>query len=228
MAFVFAERLSDSPLVSSIWRTESGDVDRFLSMAGTHWEIVVMRRHGKSTVTLRGPETFASHADCPDEGEFIGIAFKLGTFMPHLPTARLVDAPLDLPEARQGTFRLDGSSWEAPTFENADTFIDALVRQGLLAREPVVDGMMEGKLHDVSTRSVQRRFLHATGLTHRNVCQIERARNATALLRQGLSIAETVHQAGYADQSHLTRALRRFIGQTPAQIIKSPMPTSGP
>ena len=29
------------------------------------------------------------------------------------------------------------------------------------------------------------------------------------------------YHAGYADQPHLTRSLKRFIGQTPAQILRS-------
>jgi methylphosphotriester-DNA--protein-cysteine methyltransferase len=40
------------------------------------------------------------------------------------------------------------------------------------------------------------------------------------LLRQGASILDTVYQAGYFDQPHLTRALKRFTGQTPAQIAR--------
>ncbi len=39
------------------------------------------------------------------------------------------------------------------------------------------------------------------------------------LLQQGVSIVDTVDQAGYADQPHLTRSLKRFIGQTPAQLL---------
>ncbi len=34
-----------------------------------------------------------------------------------------------------------------------------------------------------------------------------------------MSILDTVERAGYFDQPHLTRSLKRFIGQTPAQII---------
>jgi methylphosphotriester-DNA--protein-cysteine methyltransferase len=51
------------------------------------------------------------------------------------------------------------------------------------------------------------------------VFQIERARYATTLLKQGVSILDSVELAGYADQPHLTRSLKRYIGQTPAQII---------
>jgi hypothetical protein len=40
-------------------------------------------------------------------------------------------------------------------------------------------------------------------------------------LTQGVSILDTVHEAGYFDQAHLTRSLRHFIGQTPARIIRA-------
>ena len=70
-------------------------------------------------------------------------------------------------------------------------------------------------------RSAQRHFLQATGITQTTIHQIERARHATNLLKQGVSILDTVHQAGYYDQAHLTRSLKRLIGQTPAQIIRA-------
>ncbi|MCL4303751.1 MAG: hypothetical protein KJ077_49150 [Anaerolineae bacterium] len=33
-------------------------------------------------------------------------------------------------------------------------------------------------------------------------------------------MTDVVYQAGYADQPHLTRSLKHFVGQTPAQIIR--------
>ena len=71
---------------------------------------------------------------------------------------------------------------------------------------------------ETSLRTVQRRFLQATGLTQNDFHQIERARHATTLLKQGLPIVETVYEAGYFDQPHLTRSLKHFIGLTPAQV----------
>ncbi len=50
--------------------------------------------------------------------------------------------------------------------------------------------------------------------------KLDRARQAADLLAQGVSILDTVDQAGYADQPHLTRSLKHFIGQTPAQILR--------
>jgi len=78
----------------------------------------------------------------------------------------------------------------------------------------------------LSSRSVQRRFCHATGISQRTARQIERARTAVRLLKDGASILDTVEQAGYADQSHLTRALKRLAGLTPAELTRETMPLS--
>jgi methylphosphotriester-DNA--protein-cysteine methyltransferase len=72
---------------------------------------------------------------------------------------------------------------------------------------------------DVTTRTEQRRFLRTTGLTHAAIRQIERARHATNLLRQGVPIVQVAHDAGYFDQAHLTRSLTRFIGQHGFQLV---------
>ena len=73
------------------------------------------------------------------------------------------------------------------------------MRSGLLVRDPVVEAALHGHLTDLSVRSVQRRFLRATGLTQSAIRQIERAR-AAALLEHGVSIFDTLDQAGYVDQ----------------------------
>src|SRR5438876_10210510 len=162
------ERPSDSPFVERIWRSHSERGGSFLSIAESRWEMVVTRRHGKITLTVRGPETKATPlGDCPAEGEWLGIRFKLGTVLPHLPARNLVDATVTLPLATRNYFWLFGSAWLFPDYDNADTFVDWLVRDGLLVREPVVRGALQGQLKDLSLRSVQRRFLQATGGTRK-------------------------------------------------------------
>jgi methylphosphotriester-DNA--protein-cysteine methyltransferase len=95
-----------------------------------------------------------------------------------------------------------------------------LVRKGVIARDAIVDAVVQNRRPTLSLRSTQRHFLRATGMTFSTWRQIERARHATNLLRDGVSILDTVHQAGYFDQPHLTRSLTRQIGQTPAEIIR--------
>jgi AraC-like DNA-binding protein len=227
MIFIFEERPSDSSFVETVWRTQSERAGSFISRAVSHWEIVVTKQDGKTTLTVRGPETKAAPAPCPANAEFFGIQFKLGTFMPHLPLSSLTDGAANLPEATSQSFWLNSSAWQFPNYDDADTFVDRLVRDGLLVRDSIVDATLRGHLQErlaqsatptKSPRSLQRRFIRATGLTHITIRQIERARQAADLLEQGVSILDTVERTGYADQSHLTRSLKRFVGETPAQI----------
>jgi AraC-like DNA-binding protein len=220
MIFNFEERPSDSPVVERIWRTQSERAGAFTSLATSHWEMVVMRYNGKLTLTVRGPETRATPIYCSIHAEWFGIIFKLGSFMPHLLGNNLVDRGIDLPEAASTSFWLHGSVWQFPDYENADTFVDRLVREELVVHDPVVGAVLQNQPQALSARSIERRFLRATGLTQGSVRQIERARYATMLLQQGVSIVDTVDLAGYADQAHLTRSLKYFSGETPAQIFR--------
>jgi hypothetical protein len=219
MIFKSKERFSDSLFVERVWRAETENVGKFTSVAASHWEMVVTRFDGKMTFTVRGPETHATPLSCSIYAEWLGISFKYGTFMPRFPMRDRVDGSFDLPEASGKSFWLNGSAWEFPDFENADQFVARLVKEGLLVRDPLVASVLKGEPQRLSPRSVQRRFLRTTGLTHGAIRQIERARRATLLLKQDVAILDVVEQTGYADQAHLTRALKYYIGHTPAQIV---------
>ncbi len=223
--FSFEERPSDSPFVEKIWRTQNEQDAAFISLAASHWEMVVTKYGGSTSFTMRGPETRATPVDCPAGCEFFGIVFKLGTFMPHLPVSQLLDRnDVTLPEATRQSFWLLGSAWQLPTFDNADTFINRLMSEGLLVHDGIVNDVLQEQPHDLSVRTVRRRFLRATGLTPGTIRQIERARLALMLLQQGVSILDTVYEAGYFDQPHLTRSLKHLAGQTPAQFVAANNP----
>jgi hypothetical protein len=129
------DRPSDSPFVERVWRCHSEGAAPFLSIAASRCELVVSRLGGKITLTVRGPETRATPlGDCPGNGEWLGILLKLGTFLPHLPTSTLVDAEVNLPTVSKNSFWLFGSAWQLPDYDNADTFVDWLVRKGLLTQ----------------------------------------------------------------------------------------------
>jgi len=222
MFFTLEERPSDSSFVQAVWRNQSERPASFISTAGTHWEMVWMRYRGQSTLTLRGPETKATPADFPAEAEWLGITFKLGAFMPDFPPGGLLDRQdVNLPESTSKSFWLSGSTWEFPTYENAETFVDRLARAELLVRDPLVEDVLDEVPLDLSPRTLQYRFLRATGLTRKAVQQIQRAWQAARLLGQGYPILDTAYQLGYFDQSHLTNSLRHYMGQTPAQISQA-------
>ena len=216
--FTFERRSSRSPLIEQTWQTCSEPEQSFISVAVSHWEMVVTRQRGTARLTVRGPETKATTAPVPEDAEFFGIQFSLGTFMPGMPPGRLADSGLTLPRATSTSFWLDGTEWELPGPGNADVFVDRLVRAGLLAHDPVVPAALRGDVAGLSRRSVERRVSRATGLTLGGIGQIRRAERAVGLLRLGLPALDVADQAGYADQSHLTRSLRRFVGRTPSQV----------
>ena len=223
----FSVRHSDSPFVDRIWRSRSERGGPFVSIAQGQFEIALTRHRGQTVVTLRGPETRATLATCPAEGEWLGIRFKPGTFMPRLPPGTLKDRQdVTLLDATTRTFWLNGSAWEYPDFENADTFVARLARAGIIVRDFAVEAMLGPHPPKLPLRSAQRHFLRATGITHRTLRQIERARHAAMLLEQGVSILDTVHQAGYFDQPHLTRSLKALIGVTPAEIARGSLQLS--
>src|SRR5260370_25545815 len=218
--FQLEEREADAPFIDAVWRTTSAPHESFISIAAAHWQIVVWGQAGQTHLTVRGPETKATAVPIPANAEFIGVRFRLGAFMPDLPVLSLVDRDLTLPRSVGNSFRLNGSVFEIPAYDNIDAFVNKLAREGLLVSDPVVSAVLRGRETDLCRRSIERRIRRATGLTLGAIRQIERAKKAAELLDQGTTILDVVMAAGYADRAHLTRSLKRFMGQTPAQIAK--------
>ncbi len=184
--------------------------------------MAITRLRGKSFLTLRGPETTATPLDCPAEGQWVGIRFRPGTFMPRFLPGSLRDHnDVTLPAATRRSFWLNGSAVEYPSFDNAEAFVKRLAKSGILSRDFMVENTLLRRPRELSLRSAQRHFLRATGVTYATFRQIERARYAAILLREGHSILDVVSSLGYFDQAHLTRSLKRFIGETPTRIIQA-------
>lgn len=210
-------RAADSPLIERIWRSHSRGPGAFTSIAVVSWSMVISCHQGRVSISVHGPETRANRKHFPACLEWFGIEFKLGTYMPWLLPGSIMDRCETLPAAGKHTFWLAGSAWQLPDYENADTFVDRLVRQDLLACDPLASAMTQD-VSRMSLRARQYRVQRSTGLSQRTIRQIKRARLAATLLKRGAPILDTVTEAGYSDQPHLTRSLKRFIGCTPAAI----------
>lgn len=220
MIFNFETRPADSPFIETVWQNHCESGGAFISMAVSQWGLVVTKYNGQTTLTVRGPESRATSAYCPPGAEHYGLYLKLGVYIPYLPTDDLRDGAITLPDSASNSFWLNGSSWQIPEYDNLEIFVKRLERHGLLVRESDVSAALHGLPTKQSIRSTQRRFLRAVGLTHGGIHQINRARYATVLLKQGYSITDTIRLAGYSDQPHLTRSMKYYIGQTPAQLLR--------
>ena len=169
-------------------------------------------------MSVHGPESRAVATSLPPEGTWVGVRFRLGVMLQDVPIPNLVDGGIVLPEASHRSFWWKGGTWERPTYENAEGLVARLAREDLIGREPLVDDALQGGGGGVSLRTLQRRFYLATGQARRTVRQIEQARRAAVRLREGATPADVTHELGYYDQPHLTRSMRRYLGQTPAEL----------
>lgn len=213
-------RPSETPLVDCVWRGSSVGCGTVTSVASSHWHLVVSEMDGQVGVTVHGPESRPVSLPLPSEGRWVGIRFRLGVILQDVRIAHLVDGDIALSPASRGSFWWKGGTWERPTFENAECLVDRLAREDLIGRDALVDDALRGSDDAVSPRTVQRRFRSATGQARGTVRQIERARAAAVRLREGATPAEVAHELGYYDQPHLTRAVRRFLGRTPAELAR--------
>jgi hypothetical protein len=195
------ERGSDSPYVESIMHGRTLSEDSPTRPAECHWHMVFVKKDGEVRVVFVGPWTTAGVVHYAEGAEILRIKFKLGAFMPHLPIGRFRDTETILPGASSRSFWLKGSAWEFPDHENAQTFVDRLVRNGVLVRDPLVDAVLRGRLQGLSPRTVRYRFLRATGLSQGRIRQIERAQRAATLLQRGNSISDAVHEVGYLERA---------------------------
>jgi hypothetical protein len=174
-------------------------------------------------MVVRGPETRPSRVPVPAHGAWLGVRFATGAVLRGIEMARLVDRSLPLPMLDRDHFWLGGRAWEIPTFENAEQLVDAWADAGLLFLDRlVVDAWAASSRSVGQLRTRQRRFVAATGLTRQHIAVVSRAHLAVNLLRENATPRETALVAGYADQAHLTRSLKRFVGLTPGQLRTYP------
>jgi AraC-like DNA-binding protein len=218
MSFSFEEIATDSPFMRTIFRMRCERDGSFMTIADSSPDVLVIKHHGKARLFINGTRTKAVPFHYQEGMELIGIRLEVGAFLPQLPPAAILDSTTGLPTATAQSFWLHDTMLSLPDFETMDVFVERLARHRLIARDEMVAATLQEQPHLKTLRSVQRHFLKTTGMTQTYIRKIERALHAATLLRQGVSIADTIYQVGYFDQAHMTRALKHLIGHTPAQL----------
>lgn len=222
MSALRCERASDSPFVARITHVRYERDTQDLTTPDGCWDLVVRTVGGRVELLQTGIITRPVAIPYRAGDEYLAISFKPGVFMPRLPGEAMVDRGVLRPTPTPRAFLIDEEKLEIPTFENAEGMVERLVRQELLMRDEIVAGVVEGRRWAISPRSVQRHFLRALGVTAKRLEQIQRACQAVALLERGRRPIDVALELGYADQAHLTRALRAIMGRTPGQIAGRP------
>jgi AraC-like DNA-binding protein len=79
------------------------------------------------------------------------------------------------------------------------------------------------EIEQVDVRTIHREITLITGIPPKTFSRILQFHRALGLLRSGLSASAAAHEAGYADQAHMTRSFRRFGGFTPDHLADRPL-----
>ncbi|AKF10007.1 helix-turn-helix domain-containing protein [Sandaracinus amylolyticus] len=211
-------RSSDSPFVERVTRVTYDAAVRELSTPDGTWDLVVIEREGRRLVLQTGLITRPVELENDAGDAYLAISFKPGVFLAKQPGVSTVDRGIVQPILSPRAFSMHGETLEIPTFDNADDFVARLARRDLLARDELVADAARGDVRAIGTRTLQRHFVHALGITPKQLAQIQRACRAVELLERGVAPAAVAIEVGYSDQPHMTRALKALVGRTPGQI----------
>lgn len=217
-------RPADSPFVESIRLIQFAAAGELLMAPDGCWDIAILKR-GDGVSVLRTGLTTRSVPVPHDIGdEILVVSFKPSTFMPVMPGDAMRDRGVMLETFGGRRFRIGSDVLDIPDFENADVFVERLVRNAIVESNDLVASVIDGRPKAMSERTLQRHFLHTTGLTFKRFTLIQRAQRAVALLRDGRPAAQVAVDLGYADQAHLINSLRQIMGRTPGQIARTAAP----
>jgi AraC-like DNA-binding protein len=189
-----------------------------------------------ATVFVAGPDTRAVPIE--SQTTFVGIRFRPGAAPGFLSVAasELLDrsVPLKALWGRSCDELADRLTGQEPAVV-ADRLEQALLDRHASARamDPLVEQVVHGLSRldpqservaelvadlGVSERTLRRRCTVALGYGPKTLERILRFRRALRLLRRGYPLADVAHQAGYADQAHLTNECQRLANTTPATL----------
>ncbi len=211
----------DSPLVESISSVRFTATGQTLMQPDGCWDIAIIKRGDETLVLRTGLTTRPVVYEHEAGDEQLVVTFKPHSFMPLMPGEVMRDVGVMLEKFGRGEFWIGTDVREIPTFENADVFVERLVRDGIVANNELVASVVDGQPKAMTERTMQRHFLKTTGLTYKHFTLVQRAQHAVAMLQMGRPAVDVALALGFSDQAHMINSLKVIMGQTPKQIVRA-------
>ncbi|HYG83898.1 MAG TPA: helix-turn-helix domain-containing protein [Verrucomicrobiae bacterium] len=219
MSQIHKSRASISPYIDTIWKTQNISDGVYLATPDGSWDLIVLiHKSGARQMLLAGQATKPQYVPYQAGTGSVVISFASGAYMPFHPADTLTDSAEMLPNLDDDHFMLAGHAFEFPTFENAEQLVDKTVALKILKNDAVVEGELRGAPKAMSERAKQRHFSRTTGLTKKYLNQIKQAQRAIILLQQGKRPIDAAIEAGYTDQPHLAKSLKKIMNSRPSNI----------
>jgi hypothetical protein len=212
-------RTSESPYIDSVWQSAAMSDGTYLVTPDGSWDLIAaIKADGSRVVFITGQASRAERLDYKRGEQSVVIQFAAGAYLTSFKGAPFTDSFVTLPLADDMHFQLDGHTFAWPTFENAEELIEQMVRLGVLASDIIVKSELDGTPKAASKRSIERHFKETTGLTSKKLADIRRAQEAVRMLKGGKDPAATAADAGYYDQPHLSRSLKKLMDSLPSDV----------
>ncbi|TVR93223.1 MAG: AraC family transcriptional regulator [Spirochaetaceae bacterium] len=196
-------------LILERWTYKSTDATlRFIVPDGCqdliHWSIP----GEKPRWTLSHLQDGLMTAHIPQGAELVGYRFAPGTELPEAALNELAHEPGEDPDFTI-TKVLDAVS------------CDSRVAEALLSVAELSLSIENtaGSL-GVSRRTLERLLLRYTGRPPVFWSQLARVRAAARALVSGIDPVELAYQVGYSDQAHMSRAVKRWFGVSPSEVLR--------
>lgn len=206
-------RLSASPLIDRVWRTENVTDGVYIATPDCSWDLLALKlQDGSRTMMLAGQQTKYLEVPYAAGTSAVVISFTASAYLAGLKGDELVDATIMLPEGDPNRFTLLGRTFEFPEYDTAEKLVQSMVAAGILKQDDIVASVLEGQPKAMSSRTMQRHFHEVTGISRKALHKIRRAQDAVKMLQAGTATAEVAAEGGYTDQSHLTKDLKKIMG----------------
>ena len=226
------------PWVSHYWFSRGGAATHVVLPDGCV-DLVVAISGRASTVWVYGTATQRTTLSTDPAERYLGVRFLPGQarhFL-NMSAGELTDSAEQV--SGHEALGLAGAPWFATGTRDLFQSLDALLLGVLARRTPrrlALDRVLQ-RLHDtphgsltalaadcgLSRRQLERQCRTHVGVAPAQFAMIRRCHRVLSALSQtpaGLSLATLAAAAGYADQSHMTRELRRFTGLTPGALLR--------
>jgi hypothetical protein len=214
------ERASELESIASVWTGKASEMTSRTVLADPCISIILVKSKDSAEVIIRGPETKPRSEILLPGYTWTGIRLQPGVQLKNFPTQQLTDSFRALPADSNGRFQFEGTQLQFPAFNNVEQLIEQMYDLGYISGKSLE--AQEFPKHDMSSKSYSRFVKRNTGLSPYKLHQLQRMSEAFRLLRQGMPAATVAYELGFADQAHLARAVKQFLGHTPKKLLRWP------
>lgn len=214
------ERTSELESIASVWTGNASEVTPRTVLADPCSSIILVKSKTSAEVVIRGPETKPRSEILLPGYTWTGIRLQPGVQLKNFPTQQLTNSFRILPASVNGRFQFEETWLQFPDFNSAEQLIEQMYDLGYISGK--VLKAQEFPKQGMSSKSYSRFVKRNTGLSPYKLHQLQRMAEAFRLLRQGMPAATVASELGFADQAHLARAAKRFLGHTPKELLRWP------